>query len=246
MTALAALARVGVLTFDAAGTLLRPHPSVGAVYAELAQRHGLVAAAAELDRRFPRAFASVSKNLSVRDPEARERAFWCEVVRATFGAETAAREDDFAALFDALWEAFARGERWRLLPGVSETLAELRRRGYRLGVLSNWDRRLRRVLAETGLATHFEHVLISSEVGADKPDPAIFRAAERAFDTAPELCAHVGDSEIHDRAGALAAGWQAVLIGHPAGPGSGGAVVVSRFTDLLSLLPAAAADVHES
>lgn len=230
----AALHDVTAVTFDAAGTLLRPHPSVGSVYREVALRHGCDYAAEVLERAFHAAFAKVSKDDIALDPEARERVFWRRIVLETVHA-VGPPPADFDALFAALWETFAHGERWRLFPGASETLTTLRARGYRLAVVSNWDRRLHTVLHEIGLRPVLEAVIISSEAGAEKPDAGIFRAAEIALHAKPHECLHVGDSRKHDVAGALAAGWHALLIRQDDAPGAQGEI--ARLNDLLALLP---------
>lgn len=224
------------VTFDAGGTLLQPHPSVGAVYHEIGVRHGCALSAAELEVSFHAAFRRVSKASLLLDPEARERDFWRRIVAATFADGRATTAEPGPALFEELWEAFARGDRWRVLPGVLTTLTTLRARGYQLAVLSNWDHRLHGVLAETGLAGHFDHILISSEVGAEKPDAGIFRAAEQAFGVPPAQCLHIGDSRLHDRAGARDAGWQALLVQHADGAKDADHEL-ARLDDLLPLLP---------
>jgi putative hydrolase of the HAD superfamily len=231
MSGRAGFTRVTTVTFDAGGTLLVPYPSVGVVYREAARRHGAAPDAGALDAAFRRAFTVVSKTSIHIDPEARERDYWRRIAHATF-AGAGDVPGDFDACFHELWEAFARGEHWRVLPGVRETAATLRARGYRLAVLSNWDSRLHRVLAETGLRPLFDHVLISSELGAEKPDPAIFRAAERVLGVAPDACLHVGDSRAHDWAGALSAGWNALLVD----TGDTGDALAS-LSDLLDHLP---------
>lgn len=226
--------RVVVVTFDAAGTLLCPHPSVGAVYREVALGHGCEHAADALDGAFREAFHAISKDGTVLDPEQRERDFWRRVVRQAFHGlgHVPAR---FDAFFEELWETFAQGSRWRVYDRAPATLAELRRRGYRLGVLSNWDSRLHRVLRETGLRDHFEAVTISSEAGHEKPDTGIFRRAEQAHGIAPAQALHVGDSLKHDVAGARAAGWPVLRVRHDDGPAADGEI--GCLSQLLDLLP---------
>lgn len=229
-------AAITAVTFDAGGTLLQPHPSVGAVYHEIGSRHGSTLGAAALEAAFHAAFRRVSKASPLLAPEARERDFWRRIVAETFAGDRDPRHDHGPALFEELWEAFAHGDRWRVLPGVHTTLATLRARGYQLAVLSNWDQRLHSVLAGTGLAGYFDHVLISSEVGAEKPDAGIFRAAERALGAARVQCLHIGDSRLHDRAGAQDAGWQALLVHHADGAKDADHEL-ARLDDLLALLP---------
>lgn len=231
----ARFAAITTVTFDAGGTLLRPHPSVGVVYREVALRHGCDRAADVLDRTFRAAFGCVSKSSLPLDPEAREREFWRRVALATF-TDAGPPPADFNACFAELWEVFAQGDRWRLLPGALTTVQTLRARGYRLAVLSNWDRRLHRVLEETGLRPWFDAVLISSEVGAEKPDAGIFRAAERALDAAPAQCLHIGDSHLHDLVGARAAGWSALLVGRNDAD-RGTTEMINDLSGLLAHLP---------
>ncbi|TVR47810.1 MAG: HAD family hydrolase [Puniceicoccaceae bacterium] len=200
---------VRLVTFDAGGTLLLPHPSVGAVYAETLLGHGLQADPDTLDLAFRDAFRQTSKDFSLADGEERERRFWRGVVeRSLAGAGVA--PDLLHTVFEELWESFSRGDRWRLMPGACETVSALAARGFRLAVFSNWDSRLRRVLEETGLAGLFDAVFISSEMGHEKPDTKAFRMVEAATRCQPEEIVHIGDSPLQDIEGAGRAGWHAV------------------------------------
>jgi putative hydrolase of the HAD superfamily len=225
---------IRAVTFDAAGTLVFPYPSVGAVYREIALAHGCDLDAAQLDRAFRAAFLTVSKNPLVLDPEARERDFWKRVVLATIAPAGATPFADFDRFFADLFETFAHASRWQLFPDAIETLTALKAAGLRLGVLSNWDRRLHTVLEETGLRPYLDAVIISSEVGAEKPDPGIFRAAESALGAGPGECLHVGDSRHHDLAGARGAGWRVVLVRH--GDAASGDGEVRHLTDVVGLI----------
>ena len=66
------------------------------------------------------------------------------------------------------------------LGAVLVGLPTLRLRGLYVGVISNWDNRLRPLLAAIGLAGRVDSITVSCEVGAEKPDAAIFRAALQA------------------------------------------------------------------
>jgi putative hydrolase of the HAD superfamily len=101
---------------------------------------------------------------------------------------------------DALLDAL----RFRVYDDVEPTLAGLRAAGVPVAVVSNWDHSLPLVLREAGLA--FEHVFDSATAGAQKPDPALFRAATRALALPPQRVLHVGDTPEADGAGARAAG----------------------------------------
>jgi putative hydrolase of the HAD superfamily len=70
---------------------------------------------------------------------------------------------------------------------------EALRSRYRLGVLANQERWIRDVMARDGIDRFFDVWAVSAEVGADKPDPALFRHALTKAGAAPERCAMVGD-----------------------------------------------------
>jgi putative hydrolase of the HAD superfamily len=114
------------------------------------------------------------------------------------------------------------GQIWRLAMSVPkdftpfdeviESLARLQQQGYRLGVLSNLRRDMGQLCQRLGLAPYLDFCISSAEVGAEKPAPAIFKAAlERAGVSAAEAL-HVGDQHRSDVLGARNAGLHAVLI----------------------------------
>ena len=94
--------------------------------------------------------------------------------------------------------------------GVRETLADLADAGHPLGVCSNGVRRVQRAkLAANDLLAPFTVVLTSYDVGAHKPDPAIFEAARDSI--GPGEYVMVGDSD-DDVEGARAAGMAALRV----------------------------------
>jgi HAD superfamily hydrolase (TIGR01549 family) len=85
---------------------------------------------------------------------------------------------------------------------VLEALSER----YRLGVVSNFYGNLEAACESSGLAPLFGVMTDSQRVGAEKPDPAIFRAALTALNAAPETAVMVGDSLRRDGEGARRSG----------------------------------------
>jgi dihydrofolate synthase/folylpolyglutamate synthase len=198
-----ALSGIRAVTFDVGGTLIEPWPSVGRVYAEVAARHGVKVAAEALDRQFALAWAARKDfRYSVSD--------WSKLVQQTF-AGLVARPPD-ANLFGALYRHFASAAPWRIFDDVTPCLRELKRRGLKLGIISNWDNRLRPLLRELQLDSYFDSIIISGEAGSQKPDPRIFQAAAAQLNAPPEAILHIGDSSSEDVAGARAAGLQALLL----------------------------------
>jgi putative hydrolase of the HAD superfamily len=201
---------VRALFFDVGGTLLRPWPSVGAIYASLANRHGMTATAENLQRAFRESWAALKRpGLTVSRKD-----WWRELVFRTLGQEN-------QACFEELFEIFARADAWQVFPDVEDTLREARSRGLRVGIISNWDERLRPLLDEIGLALYFDSMTISCEIGVEKPDPRIFQAALHAAGVPVKQTVHVGDSDTVDVRGAEAVGMTAVLLNRGKGEGVG-------------------------
>ena len=113
---------------------------------------------------------------------------------------------------DDVQDALLAAVRFRAYPEVPAVLERLRAGGARLAVVSNWDVSLHDVLERTRLRALVDRVVISAELGAAKPDPAIFRAALERLGASAAEAIHVGDSVEHDVAGARAAGIEAILV----------------------------------
>ena len=93
------------------------------------------------------------------------------VLDASHERHNAQKDDSTARLISRSLRHFAKPGVWEALPGGQKlALSSLRDMGLKLGIISNFDRRLYRVLDHQGLAPYFSSVTISSEVGADKPD----------------------------------------------------------------------------
>jgi putative hydrolase of the HAD superfamily len=184
------------LLLDAMGTLITLRESVGSSYAALARDHGVVAEAAAIDAVFPTvyrqapplAFAGLSGEALLEA----EIGWWGERISETFAALTLPRPD--AALQRALFDHFAQPERWLVYGEVAAQLTAWRQAGLRLAVVSNFDSRLHGLLQSLGLLTQLDAVVISSEVGAAKPDPRPLQLALAALELTPEQAWHIGDS----------------------------------------------------
>ena len=98
---------------------------------------------------------------------------------------------------------------------AAPALRDLRRRGLRLVVASNWDVSLAEVLERAGLGELVDGVVASAEVGAPKPARELFDAALERAGVGASRALHVGDSIAGDVEGARAAGLRAVLIERP-------------------------------
>jgi len=84
-----------------------------------------------------------------------------------------------------------------------------------LAVVSNFDRRLHRVLADLGLSEHFELVLTSADVSSRKPSPLLLQEAMTRLGHPPEKTRLVGDSRMADGGAAKAAGVKVYILDRP-------------------------------
>ncbi|KAK3360357.1 hypothetical protein B0T25DRAFT_128508 [Lasiosphaeria hispida] len=220
-----------LVCFDAFGTLFRPRESIANTYLRIAYECGIphgTLKVGDVEKAFKAAFASNQKTHPNygRTSGMRTSEWWTKVIHDTF------------------------------TPLLPLHLAALRRSksGHRVvtGVLTNSDDRVPGILgslgfrvsplragytpsrAETdGRAFDIDFAALSYDVGAAKPDPAVFRAAEglaarvvageeevgRRRDVLGAIAGsgewvrvYVGDEVAVDVAGAVAAGWNAVLV----------------------------------
>src|SRR5574341_61598 len=204
-----------VIFFDAAGTLIEVRSGVGEIYNRVAREFDFEAEPQILQQRFahsfrqqpPMAFPAGTPEAKLRELE---KDWWRHLVHDVFaGLGTFPRFDQF---FDEIFERFRGREFWRVYDDVEPALTELKQRGLKLGVISNFDSRLHDVLRACRLSRFFDSVHISTRVGAAKPDPAIFQAALSHHGIEPSQAWHVGDGLREDVEGALAAGLHAFLI----------------------------------
>jgi HAD superfamily hydrolase (TIGR01549 family) len=109
-----------------------------------------------------------------------------------------------------LYERVMDPHSWVPYADTRSTLEAVRQRGLKVGVVSNVPADLRPVFAKhrlDGLVDSYTH---SFEVGAEKPDPAIFFAAGKSLGVAPSETLMVGDHEV-DR-GAERAGMRVLIL----------------------------------
>jgi putative hydrolase of the HAD superfamily len=193
--------------FDAAGTLFYLTKTVGDHYALVGEEIGLSLDLKKLDRAFHAAWKQMPKRAPIDGPrENDDKDWWRELVDLVLDrAAPSLNALDRDNFFEVAYEHFAEAGVWELYPEVVAVLQKLRPR-FQLAVISNFDGRLRMILEQLGISKYFAHVFISSEIGADKPDPEIFRRALEFIDLKPNEVMHVGDDLERDWEAATAAG----------------------------------------
>jgi putative hydrolase of the HAD superfamily len=201
--------------FDAAGTLIALREPAGETYARSARRLGIRASAQRLEaalaRSLRRAPPMVFPEVPRAEVEARERAWWRDVVFAAFrGAEIDADASQLEACFASLYSQFAEPRAWRAAADAHEALSALRAAGLATGVISNFDRRLHGILDGLDLSPLLDVVVLPSDAGAAKPQPEIFRFALAKLGLAPGDAFFVGDEREYDLEAACRAGMYAI------------------------------------
>ncbi|HEX6332544.1 MAG TPA: HAD-IA family hydrolase [Actinomycetota bacterium] len=199
--------------FDAGETLVHPHPTFPDLFAEILRREGhdidpetIHARIHVVSDRF-RAAAETNE-LWTTSPE-RSKRFWHEVY-AIFLRELGVSDGD--GLIDRIYLEFTDLANYALFEDVRPVLHVLRDAGFRLGVVSNFEEWLERLLERLGVRSFFDVRVISGVEGLEKPDPRIFRLAMERAGVEPAASVYVGDNPEFDVDPALALGMYPVLI----------------------------------
>lgn len=193
---------IEAVTFDVGGTLIAPYPSVGAIYARVAARHGTPGLSPEvLNRRFADAWRHAR-------PFHHGREEWSRLVDRVFAGLVPILPSQ--SFFPDLYTEFGRVEAWQVYEDVVPTIEALAGIGIDLGIISNWDDRLRPLLRDLRLDRYFSSILVSCETGFAKPSPVIYQEALRRLGRPAAAVLHVGDELQDDFAGATTAGFSAL------------------------------------
>jgi putative hydrolase of the HAD superfamily len=207
---------IRAILFDAAGTLFFLTKIVGDHYAYVGREVGLNLDAQQLERAFHSAWQQMPRRPAIDGPrENDDKGWWRELVgRVLDQVAPSLSELDRDNFFEIAYEHFAEAGVWQVYPEVPEVLEQLRRR-FQLAVVSNFDGRLRFILQHLGISNYFSHIFISSELGADKPDPEIFRRALKVIHLEASEVLHVGDDPERDWKAAKEAGLSVFQLDRP-------------------------------
>jgi putative hydrolase of the HAD superfamily len=195
------------LFFDAVGTLFYLTRSVGEHYALVGSGVGLKLDADQLDRAFASAWNRMPSRPAIDGPRPDDdKGWWRQLVDLVLDqVGPSLNQLDRDNFFEVAYDHFAEAGVWELYPEVPDVLEKLQPR-FQLAVISNFDGRLRFILEHLGILRLFHRIFISSELGADKPDPEIYRRALAFVRLEPTEVLHVGDDPERDWKGATAAG----------------------------------------
>jgi putative hydrolase of the HAD superfamily len=225
--------------FDVGKTLVFAHPSVSRVVDEILRAAG-----------HDRDLAAIESLMPLIDEYYEDRfreddTFWTSEEQASavwvgmysLLARRLGIEEEAESLARAVYDEFGKPERWRAYDDVVPAFERLHDSGVKVGIISNWDSRLAKVLEGLRLTPLIDTIVCSADVGLHKPDPRIFELACARLGLSPSVCVHVGDHFYSDVLGAKAVGMRPVLIDRGLGGQEGttrvGSVPVIRTFDEL-------------
>ena len=203
---------IEIVFFDAGETILRPYPSFPELFAQTCRRHGYEVDPADVkalqDRLGP--LIDVAQGSGVEDASLSADAsleFWTFLYRRLLGELGLD-----VSLAPEFYKVFSDSSSYKLFDDVRPTFDRVAADGYRLGLISNFEGWLEKMLVELEVGHDFDVSVISGLVGVEKPDPRIYEIALEKARVEPDRAVHVGDSLRTDVEPALATGMHAVLI----------------------------------
>ena len=203
-----------VIFFDAMGTLFDLKSSVGEIYQQFAWQYGVETDAQSLNEAFLYSYKTApdlafsptkSNGMTLANYSLAEQEFiwWRNVVQITFQrVEVLDQFSDFTEFFTELYNYFSTKKPWYIYSDVVPCLKYWQQQKVSLGVISNFDTRLIKVLKALDLERFFTSITISSVAGFAKPDQNIFEIALKKHNFRAEQAWHIGDSKNEDYLGA--------------------------------------------
>lgn len=206
---------IDVVFFDAGGTILDPHPSFPELFASTCCSAGLEVESErvrEVQERIAPHLVELLDQAGLDHGPTLSReashAFWT----FTYTRFLAELGIDDPAMAHKLYETFSDPSSYRLYDDVRPTLDALIDNGYRIGLISNFDSWLEKMLVEMEVGHIFDTAVISGVEGVEKPDPALYELALQRAGIRAARAVHVGDSPVMDMEPARKVGMKPILL----------------------------------
>ena len=205
-----------LVTFDVTNTMIRVLGGVGQNYARVAAQYGRTVDPAKVELYFRKRFKQQMEqhpNFGLNTGLIPFK-WWTNLVVESF-KDAGYDGPSLTQIANHLYVHFATSKGWEVIPGTTSALETLKKRGLKLGIISNFDNRLDKILHELSLAHYFDFIIDSFSFGIAKPSPEIFNHALNIAKTEPKEALHVGDNIYCDYEGATKAGMMALLLVDP-------------------------------
>lgn len=148
-------------------------------------------------------------NAQISRDELRQQRFTLPFIQAGMDSQQA---DGIWQQLDKTYLDFLAAQR-TLVPGALELLKTLRSKNVKIAIISNGFKEVQyRKIKSAGLESYIDLVVLSDDIDINKPDIRLFNhAMKQAGDSNPQHHLLIGDNPATDIAGALNAGWHAIL-----------------------------------
>lgn len=209
-----------LITFDITGTLLKYRSSPAVEYLNILKKHDIEVKLSVLDDLINenwKFMTTMHPNFGLKTGLGWEnywRTFAFNVYSKAFQIENITDNIPLQIVIDDLMTTYSTGETFEIQNGAIELLEYLKKEQIPLGIMTNYDPRIKSMIQNLDLSHYFKFILSSYEVKHEKPSIEIFRKAESYVNSGPnrELFLHIGDSYLLDFKGAKNAGWSACLV----------------------------------
>ncbi|XP_016939427.2 rhythmically expressed gene 2 protein [Drosophila suzukii] len=210
------LKRFRLVTFDVTDTLLRLEDPLRQ-YHRTAEEFGVTGVdRRRLEQCFRQQFKAMSSehpNFGRFSPGLDWQQWWLQLVTRTFGCvDQGLSPEKLERIGHRLIDIFRTSAGWHHVDGAQELVQSVRNAGKCVGVISNFDPSLPKVLDAMGFASKFDFILTSYEAGVMKPDPGIFEIPLKRLQIPADQALHIGNKLDFDYEGARNCGWSGLLV----------------------------------
>lgn len=199
-----------VIIFDYGDTLIRLNPSKEEIVLEFLSSKGLDVNIDEITKAYRIVdYCYKQSALSLKEPKAK-KAFLLNINKELLKVMGLSKNANHWK--EELYNIFSKKKRWEVFRDTIFALNEIKRMGYKMAILANWDKNLSSLIDELGLKNYFSAVFSSEDLFVEKPDPEIFTPLLKHLLFRPEEAIYVGNDYAVDIICARGADIEPVLI----------------------------------
>lgn len=216
------MVRIRLVTFDALHTIISPRHPIHVQYSQVFAPFLGVLPPESIKKSFTKALKAVQTEHPSYNKGAEQ--WWRDVISRTAigaGGSKHVLDENLSEIAKTLMARFSSKEGYKAIDDAIPTIRDLHdRQGIRTAVISNGDHRIRKVLQDLNFPDFLQPVVLSEEENIEKPSKQIFMNALELINGGlktesiirPQECLHIGDELICDYNGAVAAGFNALLL----------------------------------
>jgi putative hydrolase of the HAD superfamily len=231
---------IQVVFFDVGATLLTPKTEEGVTFSAIASQLDITIDPAHITPLVPTMY-SLYEQLYEQDDsfwsdDVRAQAIWIEMYEYMASLLGLAPELH-RKLAERVYDYYFSPQAWKTYDDVIPLLDALKERGFKMGLISNWDSTLEPIIKGLGLAHYFDPIISSAVARLHKPMPEIFLLALEHIGAKPENAMHIGDHVYADAKGAAGVGITPVLLDRHGAHADYEGLRVTSLSEVGALLP---------